>query len=130
LRKRALTAFKSGILDYCDNRTDYDDILLVDAKTYCSIRRISVEGKRHARFPIDERKRPPGILERATPPFGYNLIEAPRSAAQKSKPIRLKPKRCGSFSSHLFGGGCFASHGVNIQGSGTARFTVNSYGVP
>jgi hypothetical protein len=30
----------------------------------------------------------------------------------------------------VFGGGCFASHGVNIQGSGTARFTVNSYGVP
>ena len=29
----------------------------------------------------------------------------------------------------VFGGGCFASHGVNIQGSGTARFTVNSYGI-
>jgi len=26
-----------------------------------------------------------------------------------------------------FGGGCFAGHGVNIQGRGTARFTVNSY---
>jgi hypothetical protein len=80
LRKRALTAFKSGILDYSDNRTDYDDILLIDAKTYCTIQRISVEGKRQTRFPIDERKRPPGILERATPPFA-----APRSAAQKNK---------------------------------------------
>jgi hypothetical protein len=70
-------------LDHSDNRTDYDDIRPIDAKSYCSIRRISVEGKRQTRYPINERKRPPGILERATPPLGYKLIEAPRSAAQK-----------------------------------------------
>jgi len=29
----------------------------------------------------------------------------------------------------VFGGGCFAGHGVNVQGSGTARFTVHGYAI-
>ena len=29
----------------------------------------------------------------------------------------------------VFGGGCFAGHGVNIQGSDTARFKVHSYAI-